>query len=99
MTKNACKQESRTSSNVCSGILTYFVEIEGELAGNGTIESSFQVRGPILVEDMLATGVFLADTRHSRINTFAAIYVLDGCFAEEEEHVLTDVVGSNEIWF
>lgn len=80
-------------------VLTNFVEIKWEFAGNRTIESGFQIRGPILIEDMFAASVLFADARYPRVNTFAAIYVLDSSFTEEEENILTNVVGSDEIGF
>ena len=45
--------------------LTYFVEVEWELAGDGAVEPSLDVGGPVLVQDVLATRVLLTNASHS----------------------------------
>lgn len=80
-------------------VLTDLVEVERVFAGYGTVEPSFQVRGPIVVENVLAAGVLFAHPGHAGKYAFAAVDVLDGGLAEEEEHVLADVVGAHEVRF
>lgn len=80
-------------------ILTYFVEIERKLARDRTIQPGLQVSRPILRQNILATGVPFANSRHTGIHTFAAIYVFHCRLAEEKEHVTADIVRSHEIWF
>lgn len=52
-----------------------------------------------MVEYVLAARVFLAHSRHAREYALAAVDVLDGGLAEEEEHVLADVVRAHEVRF
>lgn len=80
-------------------VLTDFVEVERVFAGYGTVEPSFQVSGPVVVENVLASRVLFAHSGHSRKYAFAAVDVLDGGLAEEEEHVLADVVGAHKVRF
>lgn len=80
-------------------VLTDFVEVERIFAGYGTVEPSFQVSGPIVVEDVLAARVLFAHSGHAGEYAFAAVDVLDGGFTEEEEHVLADVVGAHKVRF
>ncbi|KAG8222974.1 hypothetical protein J437_LFUL002697 [Ladona fulva] len=47
---------------------------------------------PVLAEDILSSCVFLANSCHSGINTFATVNVLNGSLSKEEEHMLTDVI-------
>lgn len=67
------------------------VEVERKLARDAAVDASLQIGGPVLVEDVLATGVFLADPRDTRVDGLSAVDVLDGSLPEEEVHVLTDV--------
>lgn len=61
-----------------------FVEVERELAGDRAVQSGFQVRRPVLAEDVLAARVFLAHAGDSRVHALPAVDVLDGGFSEEE---------------
>lgn len=79
--------------------LTNLVEIEREFSRYGTVESGFEVSGPILRQDVLAAGVLLADPRHPRIHALAAIDVFHGRFPEEEEDVFAYIEGADEIRF
>jgi len=47
----------------------------------------------------LATRVLLAHPGHAGKYALAAVDVFDGCLAEEEEYVLTDVVRADKVWF
>ena len=78
---------------------TDFVEVEGKFARNGAVETGFEEGGPILREDVLAAVILLADAGHARVNVLAAVDVLDGRFAEEEVHIVSDVVRSHEVGF
>lgn len=49
--------------------LTYFVEVEGELAGDGTVEARLQERGPVLAQDVLAASVLLQHTHNNMLVT------------------------------
>lgn len=80
-------------------MLTDFVEIERILSGYGTVESGLQVRGPVVVEYVLAARVLLAHPGHAGEYALAAVDVLDGGFAEKEEHVLADFVRSHKVRF
>lgn len=80
-------------------LLTDFIEVEWEFARDGAVESRFQVGSPILRQDIFTAGIVLANACNARVDAFAAIDVLDGGFAEEEEHVLADIVRSHEIRF
>ena len=78
---------------------TDLVEVEGEFAGYGAVETSFEESGPVLRQDVLAAVVLLADAGHPRVNVLAAVDVLHGRFAEEEVHVVPNVVRPHEIRF
>lgn len=78
-------------------ILTNFVKIKRKLSRYRAIQARFQIRSPILIQDILSAGVFLTNARHPRVHAFAAIYILYGGFAKEEEYVLSYVVRTDEI--
>lgn len=80
-------------------ILTDFVEVKRIFSWYGTVEPGLQVRGPVVAKYALATRVLLAHPGHAGKYALAAVDVLDGCLAEEEEYVLTDVVGAHKVWF
>lgn len=52
-----------------------------------------------MVENVFSSGVFFAHSGYSRKYAFTAVDVLDGGLAEKEEHVLANVVRSDEIRF
>lgn len=80
-------------------VLTDLVEVERIFAGYGTVEPSFQVRGPVVVEYVFAARVLLAHPGDAGEYALAAVDVLDGGLTEEEEHVLADVVGAHKVRF
>lgn len=80
-------------------LLTDFVEVKRIFSRYGTVKSSLQVRGPVVVEYIFATSVFLAHPGHAGKYALATVDILDGGLAEEEEHVLADVIGAHEVWF
>ncbi len=75
----------------------YLVEVVGELPGDGAVEPGLQVGRPILVEDVLAACVALADACNARVDTLAAVHVLDGNLTEEEVDILADLVGADKV--
>lgn len=87
------------SLNESLQVLTNLVEVERIFSGYGTVEPSLQVRGPIVVEYVFATRVFLAYSRHAGKYALAAVDVLDGSLAEEEEHILANVVRAHKVRF
>lgn len=52
-----------------------------------------------MAEYALATRVLLANPGHAGKYALAAVNVLDGGLAEEEEYVLADVVGAHKVRF
>lgn len=74
-----------------------FVEVKRKLARDAAVEARLQVGGPVLVQDVLAAGVLLADARDPRVHCLAAVDVLDGRFAEEKVHVLADVERTDKV--
>lgn len=78
-------------------ILTYFIEIERKFAGNGTVQSGFEISGPVLWENILSSCIFFANSRHSGINAFTAVDVFYGGFSKEEQNVFADIKWTNEI--
>jgi len=52
-----------------------------------------------VVEYVFAARVLLAHPSHAGKYALAAVDILDGGLAEEEEHVLADVVGAHKVWF
>lgn len=80
-------------------LLTDFVEVERVFSGYGTVEPGLEVRGPVVTKYALATRVLLAHSGHAGKYALAAVDVLDGCLAKEEEYVLADVVGAHKVWF
>lgn len=80
-------------------VLTYFVEVEGKLSWNGTVEASLQVGDPILSENVPASSVFFANACHATVHAFATVDVLDGRFPEEEQHKVADIEGAHKIRF
>lgn len=79
--------------------LTYFVEVERELARDGTVEPRLEVGGPVLAEDVLATRVTFADSRNPRIHVLATVDVLHCCLSVEEQDVLANVVRAHKLRF
>ena len=73
------------------------VEVVGELAGDGAVEPGLEVGGPVLVQDVLAAGVLLADPGHPRVDGLAAVHVLSRHLAEEEVDVVADLVGADKV--
>ena len=73
------------------------VEVERELARDAAVDARLQIRRPVLVEDVLAAGVLLADARHPRVHRLAAVDVLDRRLPEEEVHVFTDVERTDKV--
>ena len=82
-----------------SFLLTDLIEVERELSWNGTVEPGFEVRCPVLIKNVLATGILLADSCYSRIHRFAAVDEFHGCLAEEEENVWADIEGTDKVRF
>ena len=73
------------------------VEKVGKLPGNRTVEPGLEVGGPVLVQDVLAPGVPLADPRNPGVDALPAVHVLHGNLAEEEVDVLPDLVGADKV--
>jgi hypothetical protein len=84
---------------ILSKELTNFIEIEGKFSRNRAVQTSLEVCGPVLTEDILATGVLLAHPCHSRVHTLSTVDVLHSRLPKEEEYILPDVIGPNKIWF
>lgn len=80
-------------------ILTDFVKVKRIFAGYGTIEPGLEVRDPVMGQGVFAAHVCFAHPGHPGENALAAVDVLDGGFAEEEEHVLADVVRAHKVRF
>lgn len=79
--------------------LTNFVEVKWKLSRNRTVQTSFQIRSPILIQDIFTACILLANTSDSRIHAFATIDIFDGGLSKEEENVLANIVRSHEIRF
>lgn len=79
-------------------LLTNFVEVEWEFAGDGAVEARLQVRRPILRQNILSAGIVFTNPGYAGVDAFPAVDVLDGGLAEEEKHILADIVRSDEIW-
>lgn len=77
----------------------YFIEVKWEFAGDAAIDARLQVGRPILADHIFAATIILADPCYTRIDSFAAIYILDGMFTKEEVDVFANVEGANEIRF
>lgn len=75
------------------------VEVERELARDAAVDAGLQVGGPVLVQNVLATGVLFADAGNPRVDRLAAVDVLHGRFPEEEIDVLADVKRSDKVGF
>lgn len=86
-------------SNTIYLILTDFVEVERVFSWYGTVEPGLEVGGPVVAEYALAACVLLANSGHAGKYALAAVDVLDGGLAEEEKHVLADVVGAHKVRF
>lgn len=76
----------------------HFIEIKRKFTRYTAIDARLQICRPILAENIFATNVLFADTRYSRVHSFAAIYVFDSCFAEKEVHVFANVKRPNKVW-
>lgn len=79
--------------------LTYFIEVERELARDGTVESRLEVGCPVLAEDVLATCVAFADARDPRIHVLATVDILYCRLSVEEQDVLANVVRAHKLRF
>lgn len=64
--------------------LTNFIKIERKLSRYAAIEPSFQIRGPVLAQYVLAPRIVLANPRYSRIHCFATVHEFHGCFTKKE---------------
>ena len=76
-----------------------FVEVEGKLSWKTAVESGFQICCPVLVEDVLASCVLLADSGDPGVDALAAVHVLDRDLSEEEVDILSHFITSNKIGF
>lgn len=76
-----------------------FIEVEWKFAWYATIQSSLQIRRPILAQNSLSTDILFADASNTRIHRFTAIDVFDSRFPEEKVHIFADVEGAHKIWF
>ena len=59
--------------------------------------SHLEVGDPVLLEDVLAPGVSLANAGNARVHALPAVHVLHRNLAEEEVHVVADLVGAHKV--
>lgn len=79
--------------------LTDLVKVEWIFAWDGTIETSFQIGGPVVHQDILPTGVSFANSSYPGVDILPAVHVLHSGLPEEEVNVFANVIRSNEIRF
>ena len=73
------------------------VEVVGKLPGNGAVEPRLEIGGPVLGQHILAPGVPFADAGNARVHGLPAVHVLHGDLAEEEVHIVADLVGADKV--
>ena len=73
------------------------VEIERVVAGDGTVESSFEKSCPVVFENETSASIALADSRNSRVDGFTAVDVLHGRLPEHEVDEVVGLKRPNEI--
>lgn len=74
----------KTKRCIYKNVLTNFIKVEWELSWYTAIEACFEIRGPVLAQNVFSSSILFTYSCHSRIHRFTAVHELDSSFPKEE---------------